>query len=102
LIRTVKKVKKSNKKFKIFSVIIILRNHWFIILKLFRVIKGFILYRIKQTTLKLDYNYTTYGKFMDISWNEELQTRKPLSRIWASSSISSKRQATGFEPLHHD
>src|SRR6218665_3491594 len=38
---------------------------------------------------------------MDTRCIEELQTRKPLSAIWASSSISRKRQATGFEPLRH-
>jgi len=53
MIRTVKKVKKSNKKFKIIFVIKIVRNHYFIILKLFRVIKGFILCQTKQTALKL-------------------------------------------------
>src|SRR6218665_494775 len=26
---------------------------------------------------------------------------KPLSPIWASSSVTRKRQATGFEPLRH-
>jgi len=35
LIKTIKKVKKSNKKFEIFRVIIILCNYQFIILKLF-------------------------------------------------------------------
>jgi len=52
LIRTTKKVNKSNKTFKIFCVIIILRNHYFIILKLLPVIKGFILYQIKQTVFR--------------------------------------------------
>jgi len=52
LIRTFKKVKKSIKKFMIFRVIIILRNHYFIFLKLFRTIKFFILNQIKQTALK--------------------------------------------------
>ena len=51
LIRTNKKVKKSNKMFKNFHVIIIVCNHYFIILKLSSVIKGFILYEIKQTAL---------------------------------------------------
>jgi len=51
-IGTVKRVKKSNKKFKNFRVIIIVLNHYFIILKLVRVIKGFILYQIKPTALK--------------------------------------------------
>jgi len=60
-----KKVKKMNKKFNIFHVIIIVRNHYFIIQKLSSVIKGFILYQIKQTALKSDYNFTTYGKFTD-------------------------------------
>jgi len=75
--------KKSNKKFKIFCVFIIVRNHYFVILKLFLVIKGFILYQIKQTALKSGCNFTTYGKFTDTRWIEELQTRKPLSFIWA-------------------
>jgi|SRR6218665_832926 len=38
--------------FNIFRVIIIVRNYYFIILKLSSVIKGFILYQIKQTALK--------------------------------------------------
>src|SRR6218665_36810 len=57
--------------------------------------------QIKQTALKSGFNFTTYGKFTDTSSIEDLQTRKPLSPIWVSSSISRKRQATGFEPLHH-
>jgi len=101
LIRTIKKVEKSDKMFKAFHVVIIVRNRYFVILKLFWVIKGFVLYQIKQTDLKLGYNFTTYGKFMDTGWIEELQTRKPLSPVWASSSISGKRQATGFEPLRN-
>ena len=68
------KLEKTNKKFNIFHLIVIVRNHCFIILKLSSVIKGFILYQIKQTTLKSGYNFTTYGKFMDISWIEELKT----------------------------
>ena len=44
--------KKVNKKFKIIRLIIIIRNHFFIIIQLFRAIKGFILYEIKQTALK--------------------------------------------------
>ena len=63
-IRTIKKVKNSNKILKIFRFIVILCNH-FIILKLFRTIKGFILYQIKQTALKSGYNFTSYGKFSD-------------------------------------
>ena len=54
-----RKRNKLNKKFKIFRVIIIVRNHYFIILKLFRVIKGFILYHIKQTSLTSGYNFVT-------------------------------------------
>ena len=42
--------------FEDFHVITIVCNHYFIILKLFWVIKGFILYQIKQTTLKSGYN----------------------------------------------
>src|SRR6218665_2258104 len=96
-----KEVKKLNKKFQIFRVIIIVRNHRFFILKLFRVIKGFILYQTKQTGLKSGYKFRSYDKFTDTCRIEELQTRKPLSRIWASGSISRKRQTTGFEPLRH-
>jgi len=54
-------VKKLNKKFKIFRVIILACNHHFIILKLFLVIKVFILYQIKQTALKSGHNFTTYA-----------------------------------------
>jgi len=60
-----KKWKKSNKKFKNFHVIIIICNNYFIIMKLFWVIKGFILYNAKQTALKSGNNFTTYGKFTD-------------------------------------
>ena len=73
--------KKTNKKLNIFRVIVIVRNHYFIILKLSSVIKGIILYQIKQTPLKSGYNFTTYGKLTDTSWIEELQTWKPLSTI---------------------
>src|SRR6218665_600382 len=67
LIRTIKKVKKWIKKVKIFRVIIIVLNHYVIVLKLLRVIKGFIIYPIKQTALKSGYCFITYGKFMDAS-----------------------------------
>jgi len=96
-----KKLKKSINKFMVFGVIIILCNHYFIILKLLWSIKFFILNQIKQTALKSGYNFTTYDKITDTSWNEELQTWKPLSSIWAYCSISRKRQTTGFEPLRH-
>ena len=98
LIWTIKKVKKWLKSLWFF---IIIRNHCFIILKLFCNITGFILDQIKQTALKSGYNFTTYGKFTDTSWIEELQTRKHLSLIWAFNSISRKRQATVFEPFCH-
>ena len=101
LIGRMKKVKKLNKKFQIFRVFIIVHNHYFLILKLFRVIKGFILYQTKQTALKSGYKFRSYDKFTDTCWIEELKTWKPLSPIWASRSISRKRQTTGFEPLHH-
>src|SRR6218665_2211145 len=56
-----KNVNKSNKNVgpnhKVFRVIKIIRNHYFIIPKLFRVTKGFILYQIKQTALKSCYNF---------------------------------------------
>src|SRR6218665_3618831 len=58
LIRTIKKVKKTNKKFNIFRVIIIVLNRYFIILKLSNVMKGFILCQTKQTTLKSGCNFT--------------------------------------------
>ena len=74
-IKTIKKVTKSSKKFKIFLVIIVVHNHYFVILKLFLTIKSFILYQLKQTALKSDYNFTSYGKLMDTNWIEELQTR---------------------------
>jgi len=41
-------VKKLIKKFMIFHVLILLRNHYFIILKLFRAIMFFVLNQIKQ------------------------------------------------------
>jgi len=58
----------------------------------------------KPSHVKSRYNFTTSrsSKFKDTSWIEELQTHKPLSPIWASSSISRKRQATGIEPLYQN
>ena len=56
LTRTIKKVIKSNTKFKSFCVIVVLRNYYFI-LKLFWEIQGFILYQIKQTALKSGYKF---------------------------------------------
>jgi len=76
LIRTFKTVKKSNKKFEIFRVIAI---RYFIIQKLFRAINGFIMYQIKQTAIKSGNKFSIYNKFTHASWNEEFQTRKPLS-----------------------
>jgi len=64
-------------------------------------IKGFILFQIKQTALKSGYKFTSYGKFMGTRQIEELKTQKPVSPIWVSSSITRKRQTTGFEPLCH-
>ena len=93
-----KKVKKLNKKFKIFRVIITLPNHYFIILKLLWAIKGFILYKIKHMALKPGYNFTTCGNFTDTYWIEELQNPKPLSYLGLWLNIY---EATGFEPLHH-
>src|SRR6218665_1092826 len=66
-IGTMKKRKNLNTKFQILHVIIIVHNDYFLILKLFRVIKGFILYQTKQTALKSGYNFKTYGKFTDTS-----------------------------------
>src|SRR6218665_3536485 len=95
-------MKKLNKNFKIIRVIIIVRNDYFIIRKLFMIIKGFILYQIKQTALKSGNSFTTSSKFTDTIYFEVLlQSRKPVSPIWATSSRSTKRQATGFEPLRH-
>jgi len=68
LIRTIKKVKKLNrKKFKIFHVITILCNHHFILLKLIWAIKSFILYQKDQMELKLGYNFTTCDGFWAIA-----------------------------------
>ena len=61
-----------------------------------------ILYQINQIALKLGYNFTHYGKFADNCWIEELQNRKPISPILASSEICRKEQAMGFEPLCHN
>jgi len=79
LIRIIKKVKRLNKKFKFFLVIIILRNHYFVILKLFQAIKGFILHQKKQMALKSAYNFNSCGNFMDTRWVEELQAQNPSS-----------------------
>ena len=35
---------------------------------------GLILIKIKQSALKSGYNFSTYDKFTDTSWIEELQT----------------------------
>src|SRR6218665_2141375 len=62
--RTIKKVKKSIKKFMIFPVIIILCNHYFIILLLFQAIKFFILNQIKQR----HYHRVSTSQLMANSW----------------------------------
>ena len=54
------------------------------ILKIILGKKAFIPFQINQTALKSGYKFTTYDKFTDTSCTEELQTRKPLSPIWAS------------------
>jgi len=90
LVRAIKKVKQSNKKFNIFRVIVILSNNYFIIMKIFLAIKGFLLYQIKQTALKSDYNFTSDSEFTNTSWIEELQTRnlsllfRPLAQYLGS------------------
>jgi len=56
----------------------------------------FILYQVKQAAIKSALKFSTYDKFSDTSRREELQTRKPLSLILASSSKTKKRQTTGF------
>jgi len=61
-------VKKSIEEFMIFRVIIIHRNNYFIILKLFLTIKFLTLNQIKQTALISGYNFATYGKFTDTRW----------------------------------
>jgi len=63
-----KNVKNSIKKFMTFRVIIILCNHYFIILNFFQEIKFFIVNQIKLMGLKLGNDFTTYGKFTDTSW----------------------------------
>jgi len=60
--------------FNVFRVLKIVRIHYFIILKLPSVIKGFILHQIIQTALKSGYNFTTYGKSTDTSSIGDLQT----------------------------
>jgi len=97
LIRTIKKCEINRLNSSWFLVSLYDHNHCFIILKLFRAIKFFILNQIKL--MASGFNFTTYGKFMDTSSIEELQIRKPLSPIWAFSSITRKRQAMSFEPL---
>jgi len=82
LIGTMKKVKKLNKKFQIFRVNIIVRNHYILNLKIVRVIKSLILYQTKQTALKSVNNVRSYDKFTDTSWIEELQTRKHVSLLF--------------------
>ena len=66
LIRAIKKVKKLNKSVRFFCVIIILRNHYFAILKLFWAVNKFILSKMR-TTVKSGNMFTTYGKFTDAS-----------------------------------
>ena len=72
-------LKNCKNRFKslIFCVIMMLGNHYPIILKLFGTIKGFIMYQIKQTALKSGYNFSAYDKFAYASWIEELKTRNP-------------------------
>ena len=51
-----------------------------IILKLFGLMKGFIMYQ-KQTALKSGDNFSTYDKFADTSRIEEFKIQKPLSYL---------------------
>src|SRR6218665_272347 len=88
-----------------FSAIMILSNHYFIILKLFRAIMSYVLYQIKQnngikirlhTTLQLIANSRTTAELK----NCKLENPSPLFGS-LHCSISRKRQATGFQSLRH-
>ena len=62
------------------------------------------LYPVSHETNSIKFGLQLYnlnGKFTDTSWIIELQTRKTLSPIWASRSMSRKQLATGFEPFRH-
>src|SRR6218665_3222435 len=78
-------------------------NHYFFVLKLFSVLKGFILYQIKQTALILGYNFTTYGAVSRTPAelkNCKLENPSPLFRSLAQYIESDKRRV--FEPLSHN
>jgi len=62
---------------------VILCNRHFIILKRILDNKGLHSVSIEQTALKSGNNFSNYNKFTDTSWNEEFQTWKPLSPIFA-------------------
>jgi len=93
-------VNKSNKKFKIFCVIIIVRNHYFIILKIAPGHRG--LYSVSNKTNGIQIELQLYNLWQihghQLNWR--IANSKRLSPM-ASSSISRKRQTTGFEPLRH-
>ena len=80
----------------------ILFNHYFITLKLFRAIKGFILYQIKQTVLKSGHKFTSYGKFTDTRCIEKIANSNNPSLIFRPlAQYLGSDKATGFEALPH-
>ena len=80
LIRTVKKVKKSNKRFKIIRVNIIVCNHYFIILNFIPGHKGLYSVSNKANALKSSYEFSTYDKYNGLQLNWRIANSKsPLS-----------------------
>src|SRR6218665_2989573 len=67
--------------FNIFRVIIIVRNYYFIILKLSSVIKGFILYQIKQTALKSGLRHVLRLTHIIFDMDASLNKRRPTCII---------------------
>ena len=88
-------------KSNIFRVVIILHNHYFIILKLFLVINGFILCQRKETAFLHGLQPCNLWQVHRHQLNWRIANLKTLFPICASSSISRKRQMTGFEALRH-
>jgi len=75
-----------------------------LLLRYFEIIpshKGLYSVSNKINGIKIGLQLYNLWQFTDSSWIEELQTRKHLSPIWASSSTSRKQQATSFGPLCH-
>ena len=76
-------MKKSNKKFKVFCIIIIVRNHhYFIILKLFQVIKGIYSVSNNANGIKIGLQFSTFDKFTEPAELKNSKLENPSILFW--------------------